>query len=267
MLRKLFLFILRKLNKPNRINVLKTFIANIVFVPFKDVFTLPILIYGPCKFGSLDGNIVFDQPITRGLLSIGISDPVRSQFSKSYISIEGTLKIEGNLTLRRGINMLVGSTGIFSAGNNVYIGDNCTIISVRKIKIGAATRVGNNTTFMDTDFHFIINTNNGCVNPSNKPINIGDNNWIGGWCTIKKGTATPKGTIVAGPYSMVSKDYTEKIPEYSIIAGSPAKLLVSGMRRVNNSESEIMLRNYYRENTSLFQLDNLSKLDEFCLPK
>ncbi|MFR9502506.1 MAG: acyltransferase [Rikenellaceae bacterium] len=251
----------------NKINISKTILANFAFLPYSQAIKLPILIYGPCKFGGLKGKIEFDEPIKRGLLTIGLSDPVRSQFSKSYISINGTLKVEGNLTLRRGINMSIANNSTFVVGNNVFISDNCTIISFEKITIGKGTVVGNNTVVMDSDFHSIINTNNGCVNPSKKSIVIGENNWLGGWCTVKKGTVTPKGTIIAGPYSMVSKDYTDKIPEYSLIAGSPAKLLVSGMRLVNNSESEKMLGNHFAQSASSFQLDDLSKLDKFCSPK
>ncbi|MCF0178478.1 MAG: hypothetical protein HUJ90_07600 [Bacteroidales bacterium] len=81
---------------------------------------------------------------------------------------------------------------------------------------------------------------------------------------IKKGTVLPTGTILAGPFSMVSKDYSKTVPEYSIIGGSPAKLIGSGYRRVNNAESQVMLDKYYDENSEVFVFKG--DIDNFCNP-
>jgi hypothetical protein len=94
---------------------------------------------------------------------------------------------------------------------------------------------------------------------------IGEQNWNGSYCMIKKGTKTPKGIIIAGPYSMTNKDYTAIIHEYSLIAGAPAKLLAQDIRRVNNIESEALLNKYFRENTEPFSVHN-NQIDGFCLP-
>lgn len=252
----------------DHINWCKTILANLMFVPSKDVFKFPILIYGPCKFGRVYGQIEFKQPIRKGLLKIGYSDPVRSRFSKSYISIAGKLEVEGSLILRRGISFIIWQNGIFTVGNNVSIGHNCSLKIRHNLKIGDGTSVGNNTTFMDTDIHYIINTLNKKVKYNYSSIEIGSNNWIGAWCTIKKGAKTPTGTIVAGPYSMISKDYTDKIPEYSVIAGSPAKLIASGMRRINNDDTERLLNKHFADtNKSEYIYNELSNLDSFCTPQ
>ena len=118
---------------------------------------------------------------------------------------------------------------------------------------------------MDTDFHYIVNTMENSIKDNNAPIEIGEQNWIGGNCTIKKGTRTPKGTIIAGPYSMVGKDYTSLIKEYSLMAGSPAKLLIENVRRVNNTESEKVLYEHFKKTTEQYIIPH-DKIETFCLP-
>lgn len=249
----------------DKVNVTKTITINFMLLPLKQAVHFPILIYGPCKLGMLTGKVCFLSPIKKGLLKIGTSDSMRSYHSKSYIEIKGTLEVGKRVVLRRGINLRIESHGYLSLEDDVFIADNNIINSFNYIKFGRATRVGNNSSFMDTDFHYIINTLTGQVNKNKRPIIIGENCWIGGWCTIKKGTQLPNGTIVAGPYSMTGKNYTNKIPEYSLIAGSPAKLLIENTRRINNSQSEAFLNKYLLENETFILPEN-EDINIFCMP-
>ena len=251
----------------DRINLYQTLLANLLLLPIKEAIKFPILIYGKCRKKDMYGKVIFHSPVHTGMLKIGISDPVRSFDSKSFISICGILEIGDSVVLRKGISLLIKKNALLKLENDVYIGDNCTIIVADKIQIGRATRVGHNTTFMDTDFHSIINIKTREIKPNYASIYIGENNWIGGWCVVKKGTRTPMGTIIAGPYSMVSKNYIGKIPECSIIAGSPAKLLVDGMRRVNNVESDRIINNHYDSSREIFVLPDSVNLDTFCFPQ
>ena len=136
----------------------------------------------------------------------------------------------------------------------------------RGVIIKCNTSVGNNTVFMDSDSHFLVNTQNKTVRDSCGIIEIGENNWVGGWCSIKKGTKTPKGTIIAGPFSMVSKDYCDIIPEYSIIGGSPAKLIVENMRRINNAQTQRLLAKYFEGSNIPYQFSEDTDMDKVCLP-
>lgn len=56
--------------------------------------------------------------------------------------------------------------------------------------------------------------------PTSKPISIGDDVWIGANVTILKGVSIGKGSVI-GAGSVVSRS----IPEYSIAAGNPAKVI------------------------------------------
>lgn len=257
----------KRIRRSERYNFIKSLYVNLCLMPLRDALKLPILIYGKCTLYELGGRVRFNVPVKKGLLKIGQMDPVRSYYSKSFLSIRGELVVGANVTLRRGINIQILKDACVQLDDYVYIGDNCTIISRNKIHLGIGTRVGNNTTFMDTDFHFIINTETKQVKNNVKPIYIGDYNWIGGNCIIKKGTKTPKGTILAGPYSMISKDYSNRIPEYSIIAGSPAKLLCENYRRINNNPIESKLWEVFKTGKDVYTFDENLSIDSICLPQ
>lgn len=267
MIKKIINRVLLLLSPPTRVNIVKTLLINILTLPLKEALKFPVIILGPCKIYCTNGQIIFSTPIKRGMLIIGSSDPFRSSFSKSFISIQGKLNIEEQVILRRGISLYIRPNAVLEIQKNTSIGHNCSIYCSDHISIGSSTSIGNNTTIMDTDFHYIINIKTRVVKNNHSAIIIGENNWIGSWCTIKKGVQTPKGTIVAGPYSMMDKNYIGRIPEYSIIAGSPAKLLVEGMRRVNNLRSELHIFNYYfSKDNSSYHLAPVVDIDKFCMP-
>lgn len=202
-----------EINSKYRINLVKTLIFNFVFFPLRYAIRFPVLIWGKFKIDSFKGKIVLLHEPHFGMLKLGISDPVRSFGEKSFFSLHGLLILGDNVVIRKGMRILVKEKAELILSDNVYIGDCNTIISKKRITIGEATRIGNNTVFMDTDFHYIINTDTGIVKDNNKDIYIGENNWIGGNCIIKKGAVTPKGTILAGPFSMINKNYVGKINE------------------------------------------------------
>jgi acetyltransferase-like isoleucine patch superfamily enzyme len=90
-----------------------------------------------------------------------------------------------------------------------------------KIKIGRYCNFGGNTFIWDTDFHPIHymdrRRNIGIVS---KPINIGDDVFIGANCIILKGVNIGNRSVV-GAGSVVTKD----IPSDEIWGGNPAKCI------------------------------------------
>lgn len=252
--------------KINRINWWQTLRFNFMVLPLKTAIKLPVLLYGKCKLGVLRGDIIFLSQPYKGMLKIGITDPFRSIECTSYISFTGTMYLGKEVTLRRGIHINI--SGTLTLNDYVSTGDCVSIMVEDKITLGHGVGIGNNTSLMDTDFHCVINLQTRVVKKYISAIEIGDNCWIGGNCVIKKGTKIPKGTIVAGPFSMLSKDYTTIIPEYSLIAGSPAKLLIKGVRRVKNLKSESWLSKYFANSkNSAYTLPQDIDIDSFCLPK
>lgn len=248
----------------DRVNICKTLLINFMAFPFKTAIKFPILIYGPCKISNLSGKINIDEKcVRRGILKIGICDASRSFFSKSYLRITGVLNIYGQVVKRRGGSIFIGDNSTLDLYDEAYIGDNVTIIVQDHVTIGKSVRIANDVLIMDSDFHYVLNMNNGVVKDNHAPVFVGDNCWIGGSCVIKKGTKLPKGTILTGPFSMVSKDYSH-IPEYSIIGGCPAKPISSGFRRVNNPKSDCIIQEHYLSTNEPFVLN--ADMEDFCLP-
>lgn len=251
----------------NRINVTKTIILNFMLFPVRIAIHFPVLVYGECTLGPIRGRGEINGTIRRGLLKIGYTHPVKSCHSKSYVEIEGTILIGGRNHLRRGVHLQIAKTGQFSMGWGTTIGVNTSIICFDKIQIGKATSIGNDTTIMDSDFHYVVNLETGEIRNKVKEIKLGDNCWIGANCTIKKGAKLPNGTIVAGPYSMVGKDYTLIIDEYCVIGGSPAKFIKSGMRRINNQSVDDEIYKYMRNHgVNQYQVPSKTDYEKLCMP-
>lgn len=152
--------------------------------------------------------------------------------------LPNTIIIGDNFTLnsRPGSN-LVGVTNYASfqslGKGTIHIGNNCgftsTVLSARtSITIGDNVKIGGNTRIYDHDYHSLNylerrnskDDSNGCKTAS---VEIGDDVFIGANSTILKGVKIGARTII-GTGSVVS---LKEIPEDSIVAGNPAKLIIS----------------------------------------
>lgn len=118
-------------------------------------------------------------------------------------------------TLRDGAKLSIGKdTGISGA----------TICAAKCIQIGDECLIGANVTIVDTDFHPVAANNRrfnqGWDKIECSPTIIEDNVFIGTGALILKGVRIGKNSVV-GAGSVVTKN----IPENSIVAGNPAKII------------------------------------------
>lgn len=133
----------------------------------------------------------------------------------SVIVFKGSAKIGG------GAQLLVRGSSMLVLGNDFYLSLNSSIYCYRHIEIGDSCTVGWNVLIMDTDWHQIYNTDTSEVYSTDSPVMIGNHCWICNDAQIQKGTELPNNVIVAAK-SLCNKKYD--VPEYSLIAGTPAKL-------------------------------------------
>lgn len=92
-----------------------------------------------------------------------------------------------------------------------------TIMCAKEVTIGNGVRIGRNVSIRDWNGpHVIINEH--YVNHA--PVHIEDHVWLCSGCTIMPGVTIGKGSVVAAN-STVTKD----VPPYSLVGGSPAKIL------------------------------------------
>jgi acetyltransferase-like isoleucine patch superfamily enzyme len=160
----------------------------------------------------------------------------------------------GNRLLVESNTFISGNIKIVGNGNVVTIGSSCTLnglylditrVNNSKVEIGSKTTIGGAALQVHekadvfigqdcmlsqrilisvSDMHPIFDRETGeRVNPA-KDIRIGDHVWIGFQSLILKGAQIQAGSII-GAGSLVSG----YVPEYSIAAGVPAKILRSNV--------------------------------------
>lgn len=126
--------------------------------------------------------------------------------SKTIIRCSGNYKVLGNG---------------FSMGNNSSLADNCFVGASGGVKIGNDVIGGQNIRFHSSNHIFedknVLIRKQGTTS---KGIVIGDDCWIGAGVVFCDGASIGKGCVV-GANAVVTK----KFPDYSIIAGVPAKVI------------------------------------------
>lgn len=103
-------------------------------------------------------------------------------------------------------------------GENVFFNVNCVALDVTKITIGSNVFFGPGV-HLYTATHPSDHSKRRTLE-SGKPITIGDDCWIGGGALILPGITIGNRCIV-GAGSVVTKD----VPDDSMVAGNPAKLM------------------------------------------
>lgn len=98
----------------------------------------------------------------------------------------------------------------------VFFNRNCSITSLKRIKIGDHCLFGNNVVIVDHNHIF----DNNDEDNSYKEIIIGNNVWVGANVTILKGVKIGDGAIIASG-SVVNKD----IEPYTINGGVPCRFI------------------------------------------
>lgn len=139
---------------------------------------------------------------------------------------EGTvLTINGGPLTRYGnapYNMRYGAYIEVVNGGHLTIGQGganvgLTIMCAKEVVIGNDVRIGRDVSIRDWNGPHVI-VNDSYVNHA--PVHIEDHVWITSGCTIMPGVTIGRGSVVAAN-STVTKD----VPPYTMVGGSPAKVL------------------------------------------
>lgn len=117
----------------------------------------------------------------------------------------------------------IDSPSKITIGNNVWISKNVAFYAMNGIIIGNDVIIAKDVSLISGNHNFkkaSLKINQQGFEKTAKPITIGDDVWIGDKAMVLKGVTIGKGAVI-GAGSVVTKD----VPEYSVVAGNPAKII------------------------------------------
>lgn len=232
----------------NWFNLLLTLWLNFRSFPLRQAWRLPVFVYGRPRIYGLSGSMKVAGKVSSGMIRFNQTKPgsPSNMAVQSEIFNEGKIIFHGKGLIGTGNKIRIASHAVLDIGENFKIADMCNIDCYSEISIGAQSRIAHRCQVLDANYHYVANFNKGVVPHWTHPIKIGKGCWICNTTTVMGGTVLPDYTIVASN-SLVGKDYSD-MPESSMLGGIPAKLIATGVRRVENSKLERKIFSYYRAN-------------------
>lgn len=232
-----------------QVNWIKTFYINLKMLSLKDAVKLPIIIWGKCRLDLKGGKVVFDVPVRRGLLKIGYRYETFYYREPSQVKIHGVFTLKGEVWFGSSVQVLVESKANLIMGQFSSMGACSSLVCTKKVVFSDFSRVGSSSNISDSNYHYMKNITDNSILPFNKSIMIGARNYIGSRVTLLPGTITPN-NIVIGYGSVCNKDYRNIIPENSVIAGVPAKLVKKNTVRIFDFEKEERITSFFVESAN-----------------
>lgn len=166
---------------------------------------------------------------------------VRDIDTRTEILKELLGKIDGKCTIKPPFHCDYGK--FIEIGDGTFINYDCIILDACKVKIGKNVMIGPRTCIFTSSHPIYAPVRISGYNIS-KPINIGDDVWIGGCVVLNPGVSIGKDSVI-GSGSVVTKD----IPENVIAFGNPCCVI----RNINDKDKEYWenLREEYLQNNGV----------------
>ena len=141
----------------------------------------------------------------------------------TFLIKSGAFVEANNFDLHAGGTLVVMKDAHLNLGKNNYINRNSTLVCSQEISLGEHVIIAQNVIIRDSDIHHIIDDDKEL--PNSAPIHIGNNVWIGTGAIILKGVNIGDGAIIAAG-AVVTND----VPEHSVVAGNPAKVIKNNIQ-------------------------------------
>ena len=257
---------LERLFSKNWFNPFATIYLNLRSFPLAQAIKMPVWVYGCPRFYELSGRMIVDGKVSSGMIRFNQVKPgAPSNMSvKSEILNKGLIVFHGVGLIGTGNKIVVGSKATLDIGKNFKITDMCNIGCFRSVFIGEQSWIVHRCQIFDSNSHYVANFAKGTVPDYSKPIRIGKGCWICNSSTITGNAVLPDYTIVASN-SLVNKDMSD-IPESSMIGGTPAKLIATGFRKIENSKIENEILKFYNDTPDgMFKIPAEATMEEYSL--
>lgn len=239
---------IRRLLDIYNFHLLKTIYVNFRLFPIQQAIHLPFVIYNRTQIKISKSKINLEIPAKFGIIKWGFQNDWQvSKYSPSLLMmVNGEINILENIIIAPGVTIRI-HEGNLTFGKNNFVGGQCKLLCNNNIKIGDNCMFAFGSIVADSDFHYIIH--DGKIKNCNGEIIIGSGCWVGNNTTIMRGCILPDNTIV-GSKSYVNKNF-DGIEPYSILVGTPAKLIKTGYKKVP-SELEGILREYFKKSKNKY---------------
>lgn len=243
-------------------NPLYTLYMNFVFFPLKQAIRFPLFVYGWPKLYSQFGQMRCSDVCRPGMVRLNISYSHGPQHScgNTELLIYGKIifnakKKSDRFEIGSGCRINVLQNAEFVFGANSKVANSCNVTVYNRLTLGDFSRVAHRCQIMDSNYHYLADFDKSCVKNHCAPITIGSYCWICNSTTIAGGAVIPDRVIVSSN-SLVSKDMSD-LPEGAIIGGVPAKLLRTGVRRIENADFEKVVTDFFVHNPQegVFEFD------------
>lgn len=185
------------------------------------IYTMPGVIFdiAPSAKISVKAPLIFGNNTVKGLR---MPTCLRMEAATTLEIHDGPLTRYGKgVNLRYGAYIEIVNVGTLTIGQgaaNVGL----TIMCAKEITIGNGVRIGRNVSIRDWNGpHVIIND----TYVNHAPVHIEDNVWLCTGCSIMPGVTVGRGSVI-GAGAIVTKD----VPPYSLVVGSPAKVVKSDIK-------------------------------------
>lgn len=202
-------------------SILKSLYFNFHYLLFKQACRLPIMLYKP-KFLSLKGSVKIDaEKLFPGMITLGFRTVDVYPNTGISLDIGGKITFKGKCSIGNNSFISISKSREVIFGHYFMATTSFRLVSYEVIEFGANCLLGWECLVSDSDFHQIIYRNSGDAPSKTGKIVLGEHCWLANNCTLMKNATLPSHTIVAS-HSLVNKPMV--IPEYSLIAGIPAKM-------------------------------------------
>jgi acetyltransferase-like isoleucine patch superfamily enzyme len=197
----------------------KSIYVNFRVLPFSQAIRLPIIVSRKTKLQSLSGKVILKK-VKTGIVRMGFGnmEMLDYRYNRTILLIDGTIEFAGKAKIGMGSRLMV--YGSLALGDNFLISGDGTIICAEKITIGDNSTMAWESIVMDTDHHQMFDAQGNHINP-NKPVEIGQNVWIGARSFILKGCRIPDGCII-GANTLLTRSFEDK---KAVIAGNPPRIV------------------------------------------
>ena len=198
---------------------------------------LPVFFYGKVKFHNIQGEILIDAPLKRGMFGFGQKFELAKQ-SKGIaeFTLMGKLVLKGPLHIGKDVVFFIGNNAYCEFGYMSCLGSDVKLICKEKIVMGDWARIGYESQVIDANPHQMKNSLTNEYYPMTQPIFIGSYNAVSNRVSIQPNTKTPDYCVIASN-TLCNKDYTS-LGNNILLGGIPAKLIKNNYTRDWEGERE-----------------------------